>query len=144
MQVGPFRIIAVPAVDGFGDLQHSWVIDCDEKRVIHAGDTLFHGYWWSIRQRYGPFEIAFVPICGAIVDFPHMQPPSPLPVVMTPEEAVVAAHLLGSRARRRFTMDHFIAPIFVETDRPVERFYERAIELGVKPTIRSSEEWFDV
>ncbi len=42
---GPFRMFSVPAVDGFGDPQHSWVVECGGQRILHAGDTLFHGNW---------------------------------------------------------------------------------------------------
>jgi L-ascorbate metabolism protein UlaG (beta-lactamase superfamily) len=33
-------VTAVPAVDGFGDPQVSWVIDGGGRKIIHRGDTL--------------------------------------------------------------------------------------------------------
>jgi L-ascorbate metabolism protein UlaG (beta-lactamase superfamily) len=35
-----------------------------------------------------------LPVNGASVDFPHLQPASPLPAVLTPEQAVQAAAIL--------------------------------------------------
>ena len=47
-------------------------------------------------QRHGPFDVVFAPINGAVVDFPHLQPPSPLAAAMEPEQAAVAAASLGA------------------------------------------------
>src|SRR6476659_7153538 len=55
---GAFTITAVPAVDGFGDPQVSWVVEADGRRILHCGDTIFHGSWWRIRMRHGPFGLA--------------------------------------------------------------------------------------
>ena len=75
IEAGPFTATAVPAVDGFGDPQISWVIEADGKRIIHTGDTIFHGSWWLIQMRFGPFDAAFLPVNGALTSFPHRQPP---------------------------------------------------------------------
>ena len=45
-------------------------------------DTTFHGYWWRMARRHGPFDVVFAPINGAVVNFPHLQPPSPLAATM--------------------------------------------------------------
>ena len=95
---GPFAIAALPAVDGTGDPQVSWVVEAEGRRVLHLGDTLFHGYWWRMALRHGPFDVVFAPVNGAVVDFPHRRPPSPLPAVMDPEQAALAGELLGARA----------------------------------------------
>jgi L-ascorbate metabolism protein UlaG (beta-lactamase superfamily) len=95
---GPFSITALPAVDGTGDPQVSWLADAAGARVLHLGDTVFHGYWWRIAQRHGPFDAVLVPINGAVVDFPHRRPPSPLPAALDPEQAALAGELLGARA----------------------------------------------
>ncbi|HEX8067628.1 MAG TPA: hypothetical protein VF520_14005, partial [Thermoleophilaceae bacterium] len=55
------------------------------------------GYWWRMARRHGPFDLVFAPINGAAVNFPHLQPPSPLPAAMTPEQAALACELLGAR-----------------------------------------------
>lgn len=141
---GPFRIGAGPCLDGLGDPQLSWVVACDGLRVFHGGDTVFHGHWWSIARRFGPVDIAFVPINGAVVELPHLQPPSPFNAVMLPEEAAVAAHILGARIAVPIhygTLDK--PPIYTETPRAVERFEKRARELGVTPLAVPYGEWFD-
>jgi L-ascorbate metabolism protein UlaG (beta-lactamase superfamily) len=96
VEVGPFLLTALPAVDGTGDPQVSWLVEADGVRVLHLGDTIFHAYWWRIAQRHGPFDVVFAPINGAVVDFPHRQPPSPLAAVMDPEQAALAGELLGA------------------------------------------------
>jgi L-ascorbate metabolism protein UlaG (beta-lactamase superfamily) len=79
VQVGAFTITALPAVDGFGDPQVSWCVTANGCRILHAGDTMFHGWWWLTALRYGPFDASFLPCGGAVVDLPARQPPSPLP-----------------------------------------------------------------
>jgi L-ascorbate metabolism protein UlaG (beta-lactamase superfamily) len=95
--VGPFTATAVPAVDGFGDPQVSWIVEAGGVTVFHGGDTTFHGSWWLIAMRHGPVDVAFLPCNGPVCDFPHRQPPSPLPAALTPEQAAAAAHLLQAR-----------------------------------------------
>ena len=96
-EVGPFTITALPAVDGLGDPQVSWLVEADGQRILHLGDTIFHGYWWRMARRHGPFDLVLAPINGAVVDFPHLQPPSPLAAAMEPEQAALAGELLGAR-----------------------------------------------
>jgi L-ascorbate metabolism protein UlaG (beta-lactamase superfamily) len=94
--VGPFICTALPAVDGLGDPQVSWLVEADGVRVLHLGDTLFHGGWWQMARRVGPFDVVLAPINGAVVDFPHQQPASPLPATMVPEQAALSGELLGA------------------------------------------------
>ena len=96
VEAGPFALIALPAVDGLGDPQVSWLVEADGQRALHLGDTAFHGYWWRIARRHGPFDVVFAPINGPAVDFPHLQPASPLAAAMEPEQAALAAELLGA------------------------------------------------
>jgi L-ascorbate metabolism protein UlaG (beta-lactamase superfamily) len=95
---GPFTCTALPAVDGLGDPQVSWLVEAAGRRVLHLGDTMFHGAWWQMARRAGPFDVVFAPVNGAVVDFPHQQPPSPLPATMEPEQAALAGELLGAAA----------------------------------------------
>jgi len=95
---GPFRLTALPAVDGTGDPQVSWLIEAGGRRVLHLGDTMFHGWWWRVTERFGAPDAVFAPVNGARLSFPHRRPASPLPGVMDPEQAALAAELL--RAER--------------------------------------------
>lgn len=99
-----FTLTAVPAVDGFGDPQVSWVIQGAGKRIIHCGDTLWHGHWWRIRRKHGPFDAAFLCINGAVMTFPGLEP-SGIPADMTAPQAAAAGKLLAAG---------FVCPIHYE------------------------------
>jgi L-ascorbate metabolism protein UlaG (beta-lactamase superfamily) len=134
--VGPFEITALPAIDGFGDPQVSWVVAAEGRRILHAGDTLFHGWWWLAASRCGPFDVAFLPAGGAIVDLAQRQPPSPLPAGMGPEQAAAAAKLLGAGL---VVPIHFgplhEAPNYVQADDPAGSLEAAARELGVSARV---------
>lgn len=129
--VGPFEITAVPAVDGLGDPQLNWVVAAGGQRIFHGGDTMFHGYWWSIAARYGPFDAAFLPINGAAVALPHLQPASPLPAVLTPGQAVVAGAILQARQVIPIHYGIHRPPFYVEVEDPATAFRSTAREFGV-------------
>ncbi len=121
--VGPFRVTALPAVDGLGDPQVSWLVEAEGQRVLHLGDTIFHGYWWRMARRHGPFDLVLAPINGAAVDFPHLQPPSILTAVMEPEQAALAGDLLGARTVVPIHYDGFaIEPWYRPVEDPLPRF----------------------
>jgi L-ascorbate metabolism protein UlaG (beta-lactamase superfamily) len=103
VEIGPFRATAVPAVDGFGDPQVSWVVEAGGVRLFHGGDTIFHGSWWLIRLRLGAPDVAFLPVNGARCSFPHRQPASPFVASMDPQQAAVAASLLEAGGWSRST-----------------------------------------
>jgi len=93
--LGDFTATAVPAVDGYGDPQVSWIVSAGGRRIIHCGDTLWHGSWWHIGRQYGPFDAAFLPINGA--KFSWRKPITDVAAVMTAEQAVAAAAVIGAR-----------------------------------------------
>lgn len=126
IELAPFTITAVPAVDGLGDPQVNWIIEADGQRVFHGGDTIFHGYWWLMTHRLGPIDLAVLPVNGAKVDVPHLQPPSSLPAVMTPEQAAQAAAILRSKAVVPIHFGVHQPPGYVEEDDVVDRLTEAA------------------
>jgi L-ascorbate metabolism protein UlaG (beta-lactamase superfamily) len=139
VEAGGFRLTAVPAVDGFGDPQVSWVIEAGGKRILHAGDTIFHGSWWLIAMRHGPFDAVFLPVNGAVCDFPHRQPPSPLPASLDPRQAAVAARLLGARLAVPIHYDTlYKPPIYAQVEDPAGSFLREAaaerVDVTVVPT----------
>jgi L-ascorbate metabolism protein UlaG (beta-lactamase superfamily) len=94
VDAGPFTLTALPAVDGTGDPQVSWLIEADGKRVLHLGDTMFHGWWWRFSARFGTPNAVLAPINGARLTFPHRSPASSLPGAMDPRQAALSAELL--------------------------------------------------
>ena len=116
--LGDFTATAVPASDGYGDPQVSWVVSAGGRRIFHGGDTLWHGHWWRIARQFGPFDAAFLPVNGA--RFGWRKPVSGLPGVLTPEQAVAAATILG--ARRLIPIHYGIAGMdeeYREVDDPI-------------------------
>ena len=123
VEVGPFVLTALPAVDGLGDPQVSWLVEADGQRALHLGDTVFHGFWWRMARRHGPFDVVFAPINGAVVDFPHLQPPSPLAAAMEPEQAALAGELLDARTIVPIHYDGFeIEPWYRPVSESAARF----------------------
>ena len=141
-EAGPFHLVALPSVDGFGDPQRGWIVEAGGLRILHAGDTLFHDCWWAIARAAGPIDMAFLPINGPVAQIPPVQPPSPSPAVLTPEEAAIAAHLLRARLCVPIHDGLHHPPEYVETPRAVERFAEKAKALGVPWLIPTRGEWF--
>ena len=133
LSAGPFEVTAVPAVDGLGDPQLSWVVEVAGVRIFHGGDTIFHGSWWSIVRRCGPIDVAFLPVNGPVVDFPHRQPPHPLPVSLDPVQAASAARVLGARLAVPIHYDTLDGPpVYAQVERPVEAFLAAAADQGVE------------
>jgi L-ascorbate metabolism protein UlaG (beta-lactamase superfamily) len=133
LQLGPFKATPVPAVDGGGDPQVSWAVEAGGKRILHCGDTMFHGLWWRAVMRAGPFDAAFLPINGAIVDFRWRQPSSLMEAVMTPEQAVGAGRALNAGVTIPIHFDGFeLDPHYRSVPNALERFSAAARERGIK------------
>ncbi len=126
---GGFIFTAVPAQDGFGAEQVSWIVTADDKRIIHAGDTLWHGLWSIIGAQYGPFDVAFLPINGAVVSG---QPKSEISAVMTPAQAVDAAVLLRAKALVPIHYGLDDPPNYVEVENALEKTLNHASRRGVQ------------
>lgn len=125
---GGFVFTAVPAVDGFGAQQVSWVITKDSRRYLHAGDTLWHGDWRLIGQQFGPFDAVFLPINGARM----LQDPMPeTRGTLTPLQAVDAAILLGAKTLVPIHYGHNDPPYYTEVPDPLENLKANAARRGL-------------
>lgn len=93
---GDFVVVPVPAADGFGVEQVSWVVIAGDRRLIHGGDTNWHSRFDLFGRAYGRFDLAFLPVNGAVVrgDDP---PFDDEPRTLTPRRAVTASTLLRAR-----------------------------------------------
>lgn len=120
---GGLAFTAVPAEDGLGDEQVSWIVSDGSSKVLHAGDTLWHGQWESIGRQHGPFDIAFLPINGARI---AREPMPETPAVQTPLQALDAGLLLQAETivPIHFGLDD--PPYYVEVDAPLETLIELA------------------
>jgi L-ascorbate metabolism protein UlaG (beta-lactamase superfamily) len=136
---GDFTITAVPAVDGTNDGQVSWVVAGGGRKIIHCGDTLWHGAWWHIGRQHGPFDAAFLPINGA--QLLSRKPPSGIPASLTPEQAVAAAIILG--ARLAIPIHYGLPPSssYVEIPSAETAFIEAARKRGLDVEIVKPGEW---
>ena len=125
---GDFLFTAVPASDGFGDLQVSWIVQVGNKRFFHGGDTLWHGRLADIGEQFGPFTAAFVPINAARV---QQQPLPSTPAVMTPLQASDAALLLRARTAVPIHYGFNDPPYYVEPANVLDDFVKHARGKGV-------------
>lgn len=142
---GPFTATAVPAVDGFGDPQVSWVLQSGDVRIFHGGDTTFHGSWWSIAMRLGPFDAVFLPVNGAVCNWPHRQPASPLPACLNPEAAAAAAAILRARLAVPIHYDTIeCEPVYRQVDDPPGRFLAAADAIGITARVLEPGETLDL
>jgi len=130
--IGPFTLTALPAVDGTGDPQVSWLIEAGGKRVLHLGDTMFHGWWWRVTERFGAPSVVLAPINGARVSFPHRRPASPVAAVMDPEQAALAAELLQADQLLPIHYDGYALPGLYE---PVPDALERLKSTSDRVTV---------
>ena len=129
---GPFTLTALPAVDGIGDPQVAWLVEAGGVRVLHLGDTIFHGFWWRMALRHGPFDAVLVPVNGAVLGFPHRTPVSSLPGALDPAQAALAAQLLGARLAIPIHAEGYeIGGVYEPVAGATERFAAAARERGV-------------
>ncbi|MDX6669620.1 MAG: hypothetical protein QOK04_3000 [Solirubrobacteraceae bacterium] len=143
--VGPFTLTALPACDGVGDPQVAWLVDADGVRVLHLGDTMFHGYWWRMARRHGPFDAVLVPVNGAVVGFPHRRPASPLPVALDPDQAAIAGAILGARLAIPIHSEGYeIDGIYEPVADAAERFAAAAAARGVPVRILETGETIEI
>jgi L-ascorbate metabolism protein UlaG (beta-lactamase superfamily) len=139
--LGDFTATAVPASDGYGDPQVSWVISAGGRRIFHGGDTLWHGHWWRIGRQFGPFDMAFLPVNGA--QFGWRKPVSGQPGVLTPEQAVAAAAILGARCLVPIHYGISGLAEYVEVEDPIARLRNAARDKHVRIQALAPGSWVD-
>ncbi len=130
--IGPLTVTPVPSLDWRGDDsdQVAWVVEGAGRRVIHCGDTMWHGNWWRIAREHGPFDVAFTPVNGVIARFEGYE--ANVPVTMTPEQAVEAAAVLGAHTVCAMHYKLFNnPPTYVEQPDIEERFHRAAEARGI-------------
>jgi L-ascorbate metabolism protein UlaG (beta-lactamase superfamily) len=145
VSAGPFTLTALPASDGVGDPQVAWLIEAEGVRALHLGDTMFHGYWWRMARRHGPFDVVLVPVNGAVVSFPHRRPASPLPVALDPAQAALAAWILGARQAIPIHAEGYeIDGVYQPVLDAAKRFAAAAAERDVPVTILDPGETIEI
>src|SRR4051794_29860369 len=134
--VGPFALTALPAADGLGDPQVSWLVEGEGTKILHLGDTMFHGAFWRLALRHGPFDLVLTPVNGPVVRFPHRRPASPFPIALDPERAAAACEILGARLAVPIHYDGYaVEPFYVPVADAAERFVSAAAERGVEARV---------
>jgi L-ascorbate metabolism protein UlaG (beta-lactamase superfamily) len=145
-EVGPFTIAALSASDGLGSPQVSWLVEAGDRRVLHGGDTIWHGGWWEIALTHGPIDVACLPGNGVDASYPGWEPAADVPIVMTPEQTVEAAHALGAATlapihyNRTFEHPDFYRPV-ADAE---QRIRNRAAERGVTVDFLAPGAWIEV
>ncbi len=138
--IGDLTATATYSVDGVGDAQVAWIVEGGGTKLIHCGDTLWHGYWWKIAKAYGPFDAACLPVNAAVLELPGMTP-SGQPITLSPEQAVSAATLLGAKS---LVPIHYVAihtpPIYTETPDIINRLTKAVVELELNLAILNTKE----
>jgi len=89
---------SVFSLDGIGEEQTAWIIEYDGKKILHAGDTIWHNQFWKAGKTNPGIDYAFLPVNGAVVNFRIIGLAySTIPASMTPEQAFNAAKLLQAK-----------------------------------------------
>lgn len=118
-----FCAFAVPAVDGMGTPQNSWVIDVRGMRLLHLGDTQWHGGFWQVARAYGPIDVLFVPINGYQQVAGRYRQVG-VPMSLSPSQAAAALEIFEPRLAIPIHYGEPSPPTYLETDHPLRTFLE--------------------
>jgi L-ascorbate metabolism protein UlaG (beta-lactamase superfamily) len=132
-RIGELTVTPVVSLDwrGTDSDQVAWVVEGAGQRIIHCGDTMWHGNWWQIARDHGPFDVAFVPVNGVIARFEGYE--ADVPVTLTPEQAVEAAVMLQAKALCAIHYELFDnPPVYVEQHDIAERLRRAAQGRGIE------------
>ena len=127
-RIGGLTVTPVASLDwrGTDSDQVAWVVEGGGSRIIHCGDTMWHGNWWQIARDHGPFDIAFVPVNGVIARFEGYE--ARVPVTLTPEQAVEAAVMLQAKAVCAIHYELFDNPPFYVEQHDIAERLRRAAD----------------
>ncbi|MGZ8363621.1 MAG: MBL fold metallo-hydrolase [Caulobacteraceae bacterium] len=131
---GEFVAWPAPAADGFGNPQVSWVVDAGGKRIIHCGDTIWHGHWWDIARAYGPFDVAFLPING-LRQIQGRFTDSGQPMGLSAEQAAAAASILGARLAVPIHYGSKGDPNYIEQPNAEQVFLRETLKLKIRSKV---------
>jgi L-ascorbate metabolism protein UlaG (beta-lactamase superfamily) len=133
----------IPAVDGWGTPQVSWVIDGGGVRIFHGGDSQFHADLVNIGRAYGPFDVAFLPINGASQNSGRFVYQG-IPGVMTPSQAVAAAQLLHAKVIVPIHFGGSDPPTYIEVADPLGDLQRTAKAANIPVRVLGTGESFRV
>lgn len=86
------------AMDGVGEVQSSWIVEDQNTKIFHGGDTIWHNQFWTLGKENKDIDYAFLPANGVVVNFEIIGLEySPVPASLDLEQAFTAAHLLHAR-----------------------------------------------
>lgn len=129
-RIGGLTVTPVGSLDWRGDDQVAWIVEGAGRRIIHCGDTQWHGSWWDIARDHGPFDVAFLPVNGVVARFDGYD--ATVPVTMTPEQAIEAAFALSSTTACAMHYGLFNnPPIYTEQPDIENRFRAAAALRGI-------------
>lgn len=91
-------IKSVFSLDGIGEEQTAWIVEHEDTKIFHGGDTIWHNQFWKLGKENSDIDFAFLPINGAIVNFQIIGLEySTVPASLMLEEAFNAAKLLHAK-----------------------------------------------
>ena len=81
----------------------------------------------------GPFDVVLAPVNGAVLRFPHREPPSPFAAALDPDQAVIAASILGAKVTIPIHAEGYAVPgVYAPVRGATDAFMKSASALGVE------------
>lgn len=86
------------SLDGIGEEQTAWIVEYQDSKIFHGGDTIWHNQFWRLGRENPNIDFAFLPTNGVVVDFQMVGLAySTIPASLTLEQAFNAAKLLHAK-----------------------------------------------
>lgn len=139
------KIFSTYSIDGFGASQIAWIVESNGKRIIHCGDTLWHGYWWKIADRFGEMDCTLMPVNAPILEVKGLKYQSSLPATLSPEEAIEATKILGAKKMIPIHFNTFNnPPYYIETEGIRQRLEEYSLKYDISVPILKPGEYMNI